>query len=179
MAMRSWVLKSWPSVHWQLPDEVSCWPTFQHMGTDVRADVDDIGRRVGETVWAARLDSSRVVGAAWEWVELLPGVPAIRDPNGIVTNGYLLGFDGTVLEETNAIVGLNRLAHSIPWQAIVARVARGEDLGKVEDPLIDKWSGGGYFCDATELWPMPASRFGRAGAASGVLMHQARTALAA
>ena len=41
MAMRSWVLKSWPEVHWQVPANSKRWPVFQHMGTDVRPDRDD------------------------------------------------------------------------------------------------------------------------------------------
>lgn len=125
MLMRSWVLKSWPEVMWQLPADLRQGPIFQHMGTEVRADLDDHGRAVGETVWAARLADDRLIGAAWEWVEVLPGVPAIRDPNGIISNLRLVDGEGQELEELQLIVGMNRIAHATPWQQAVVRVARG------------------------------------------------------
>lgn len=125
MLMRSWVLKSWPEVMWQLPADLRQGPVFQHMGTEVRPDLDDHGRAVGETVWAARLADDRLIGAAWEWVEVLPGVPAIRDPNGIISNLRLVDDDGQELEELQLIVGMNRIAHAMPWQQAVVRAARG------------------------------------------------------
>lgn len=132
MAMRSWVLMSWPEVLWELPAEESRWPLFQHMGTHVRGNLDGSGRIAGETVWAARLDAERVLGAAWEWVEVRPGVAVVCDPNGIVSNGRLLDANGEALGEASAIVGLNRIASAIPWQHVVACAARGEvvDEGK-------------------------------------------------
>ena len=128
MPMRSWVLKSWPEVSWELPPEETLWPSFQHMGTNVRVDRDDAGRCFGETVWAARLDDDEVIGAAWEWVELRPGVPVIRDPNGFITNGCLLDAQGEALAEPSVIVGLNRIARAIPWQQVVARIVSGETM---------------------------------------------------
>lgn len=124
MVMRSWVLKSWPEVFWQLPDDLVRGPVFQHMGTEVRPDLDELGRAVGETVWAARLADDQLIGVAWEWVEVLPGVPAIRDPNGIISNLRLLAQDGAEMEELRAIVGMNRLAHAIAWQQTVMHGAR-------------------------------------------------------
>ena len=47
MAMRSWVLKSWPEVVWQPPASSSLWPLFHHMGTDVRIELDELGLRGG------------------------------------------------------------------------------------------------------------------------------------
>ncbi len=143
MAMRSWVLMSWPEVHWELPAEESCWPLFQHMGTHVRGNLDGSDRLTGETVWAAHLDGDRVLGAAWEWVELRPGVAVICDPNGIVSNGCLLDANGDVLVEASAIVGLNRIACAIPWQGVVARAARGEVVDAAEGPAEARDFAGG------------------------------------
>jgi hypothetical protein len=126
MAMRSWVLKSWPEVHWQLPAGSKRWPVFQHMGTEIRPDRDAHNQIVGDTVWAVRLDASRVLGVAWEWVALQGRLPAVRDPNGFVTNGTLFDEDGRALDELTSIVRLNRVAHAVPWQGIAARVMRGE-----------------------------------------------------
>ena len=126
MALRSWVLKSWPEVHWQLPGSSKRLPVFQHMGTDIRPDRDADNQIVGDTVWAVRLDASRVLGVAWEWVALQGHLPAVRDPNGFVTNGTLFDEDGHPLNELASIVRLNRVAHAVPWQGIVAGAMRGE-----------------------------------------------------
>jgi hypothetical protein len=143
MPMQSWVLKSWPEVCWELPPQETHWPSFQHMGTNVRVDRDDAGRSVGETVWAARLHDDQVIGAAWEWVEVLPGVPVIRDPNGFITNGCLLDAQGEVLAEPSVIVGLNRIARTIPWQRVVARVVSGESPLEDVGPLLARLAAGG------------------------------------
>ena len=145
MAMRSWVLKSWPEVHWQLPAGSKRWPVFQHMGTDIRPDRDADNQIVGDTIWAVRLDASRVLGVAWEWVALQGHLPAVRDANGFVTNGTLFDEDGRALDELASIVRLNRVAHAVPWQGIVARVLSGETAEMVSpmaaelldaDPLV-------------------------------------------
>jgi hypothetical protein len=130
------------------------------MGTNVRGDLDDAGRRVGETVWAARLDDDRVIGAAWEWVELRPGVPAISDPSGFVTNGCLLDADGAALEEPSVIVGLNRIARTKPWPGVVARAVRGES--RVEDlgPVMDRLAVGGEAVERSDVPREPALRSG-------------------
>lgn len=126
MTMRSWVLKSWPEVHWQLPAYSKRWPVFQHMGTDMRPDRDGDKQIVGDTVWAVRLDAHRVLGVAWEWVALRGHLPAVRDPNGFVTNGTFFDEYGHPLDELASIVRLNRVAHALPWQGMVARVIRGQ-----------------------------------------------------
>ena len=84
MTIRSWVIKSWPEVQWKPPADRSQWPLFHHMGTEVRPSLDEMGRKIGDTVWVARVQGTKLIGAAWEWVELLPGVAAIRDPNGFI-----------------------------------------------------------------------------------------------
>jgi hypothetical protein len=129
MAMRSWILKSWPEVVWQPSASASLWPVFHHMGTDIRAERDELGRSVGETVWAAQLDDGSLLGAAWEWVEALQGVPALRDPNGFVSNARLVCDDGRDVDELELIVGLNRIAHTTAWQDAVRQVLGAAALG--------------------------------------------------
>jgi hypothetical protein len=162
MPMRSWVLKSWPEVSWELPPQETHWPPFQHMGTNVRADRDEAGRCVGETVWAARLHDDRVIGAAWEWVELLPGVPVIRDPNGFITNGCLLDAQGEVLPEPGMIVGLNRIARTIPWQGVVARVVGGEPMLEDFGLALARLAAGGPEAAGADGCVAPARRRSRA-----------------
>lgn len=130
---RSWEVTSWPEVLWKVPASRSRWPIFHHMGTDVRADSDEYGRTTGDTLWAARIDENQIVGLAWEWIEVQPGVPAIRDPNGFVSNAKLLGKHGADLEELQSVVRLNRIAHGTRWQRVVSRVVR-DAVGPVDSP---------------------------------------------
>jgi hypothetical protein len=130
MAMRSWVLKSWPEVVWQPPASASLWPVFHHMGTDIRTDRDELGRAVGETVWAAQLEDGTVMGAAWEWVEAMQDVPALRDPNGFISNLKLVDGDGVEADELQLIVGLNRIAHATAWQDTVRQVVAASRRGE-------------------------------------------------
>jgi hypothetical protein len=92
------------------------------MGTDIRAERDELGRTVGETVWAAQSDDGSLLGAAWEWVEVLQGVPALRDPNGFISNLKLVSDQGSEFDELQMIVGLNRIAHATAWQVAVRDV---------------------------------------------------------
>lgn len=105
------------------------------MGTEIRHEPDELGRLVGDTVWAARVGDTALIGAAWEWVEARPGVPAVRDPNGFVSNARIVAVDGADLTELQAIVVLNMIAHSTAWQCTVAHLthdARGATaLGKI------------------------------------------------
>jgi hypothetical protein len=121
---RSWEITSWPEVLWKVPTSRLRWPVFHHMGTDVRADSDEYGRAMGDTVWAARIDDDQIFGLAWEWIEVQQGVPAIRDPNGLISNIRLLDKHGDELDELQAVVRLNRVAHVTPWQGVVSHFLR-------------------------------------------------------
>lgn len=134
MAMRSWVLKSWPEVVWQPPATAALWPVFHHMGTDIRSERDELGRTIGETVWAAQLGDGSLLGAAWEWVEAMQGVPALRDPNGFISNAKLVGDDGSELNELELIVGLNRIAHATAWQDVVCQVVGAAGTAGLQTP---------------------------------------------
>jgi hypothetical protein len=101
------------------------------MGTGIRADCDEVGRALGETVWAAQLEDGSVLGAAWEWVEVLQDVPALRDPNGFVSNLRLACNDGLEFDELHLIVALNRIAHATAWQGVVRSVVSGARSGQV------------------------------------------------
>lgn len=179
MAMRSWVLMSWPEVHWELPAEQSNWPLFQHMGTHVRGNLGGSDCLVGETVWAARLDADRVLGAAWEWVELRPGVAVICDPNGIISNGCLLDANGNALGEASAIVGLSRIACTISWQHIVARAARGEVVDEVDLPAETRRLADGSANERTPRVGLQGARRDRARRLSRTMVPSSATALAA
>jgi hypothetical protein len=117
------------------------------MGTEVRSQRDELGRAVGDTVWAASMGSKGLLGAAWEWVELLPGVVVLSDPNGLVSNAQFLSDDGTEEGELRSTILVNWVAHSIPWQRTVTRLLRhGSSDHIVDHPGYDaegSWLRGG------------------------------------
>lgn len=171
---RSWEITSWPEVLWKAPASRSRWPVFHHMGTDIRADSDADGRAIGDTVWAARVNSDQIVGLAWEWIEVKPGAPAIRDPNGFVSNVRFLGPYGADLDELQALVRLNRIAHVTPWQSVVGRAVRAGGSWLDQRVGLRPLPGAQRRADAGELALLrdlvanlpfqPAPRLGRAAA---------------
>jgi hypothetical protein len=117
------------------------------MGTEVRSERDEYGRAVGDTVWAASMGSKGLLGAAWEWVELLPGVVVLSDPNGLVSNAQFLADDGAEECELRSTVMVNCIAHAIPWQRTVTRLLQqGGSDALVNDRSYDangSWLRGG------------------------------------
>ena len=58
---------------------------------------------------------------AWDWVRLQPGVVAMSDPLGLVTNLKLLDDHGEELTNIEAAVRFHQLVHALPWQSEVQR----------------------------------------------------------
>lgn len=113
-----WSIRAWrpvelPSARAHLP-----WSQFHHMGTKV-GDYDDEGRAIGNTMWAAELGDGALVGASWDWVEVRPGVVALRDPNGVLTNLRFIDEDGHLEPELKAICLQNLIPHQVAWQEAV------------------------------------------------------------
>jgi hypothetical protein len=129
MTVRSWMVKSWPQVRLQVTDDFRGMPEFQHISTLWREDLAGREGRVGETVWAARLGNQDVVGLAWEWVEVRPGLVALLDPNAMISNAKLVGEDGVELDELRAIIAVNVVSHAVPWQARALDVIGGRAAG--------------------------------------------------
>lgn len=123
--MHAWMIKSWPTLDWHLPDDPAEWPAFWHMSTNVR-DADRSGRRSGDTVWITSVEG-RSVGAAWEWTEMHDGVLVLSDPNSIITNIRFVSVTDEDEPSLRATISLNRIAHTVPWQDAVRTVLRTVD----------------------------------------------------
>lgn len=113
-----WIVSAWPTVLWQ--DGATEPPHLVHLGTSVANPRDRAVTMCGQTLWADA-DGERSAGVAWDWVELCPGVFAMADPLGLVTNLQLLDADGSTLDERTAMLRLNAWVHSLPWQREVRR----------------------------------------------------------
>jgi hypothetical protein len=115
VGIQAWMIKSWPTCEWYLPNGQTHWPTFRHAHTEVRLDRDTEGRRIGETVWCASVNGHDA-GAAWEWTELAPGVVLLSNPNCVATNLHLIDSEHQSLDAVNELVVLNTFVHSLAWQ---------------------------------------------------------------
>ena len=115
------MIKSWPTVEWYLPPEPEDWPTMWHINTQVRDYGGGRNRCFGETVWLGTVDG-KSIGAAWEWIELRPGVVMLADQNTIVSNIRFVAENRLCLEELHAVISLNRVTHRLPWQDVVGAV---------------------------------------------------------
>jgi hypothetical protein len=119
MKIRSWMVRGWPTVTWQVPEDISVFPTFEHMATEVRPETGPLGRASGDTVWATTLRDRQLLAVAWEWVEVMPGVVVISDPNGLISNARFVAADGLEADELGAACASNMIAYSTPWQKVV------------------------------------------------------------
>jgi hypothetical protein len=75
---------------------------------------------MGDTVWAGE-QGGREVALAWDWLELLPGVVCLLDPNSITTNARFLDKQDCYEEPLQAIISANRLVHMWSWQSAVLK----------------------------------------------------------
>lgn len=131
-----WMVRSWPALLWQSGTELP--GPFQHQfsaeTTPIQVEEGDAVRlRCGQTIWAAPAEGCRVRAAlAWDWVMLRPGVLALADPIGLVTNLRLQDAAGQELPADESLRRLNRLLHAIDWQACVLRALPEEPAAGAE-----------------------------------------------
>jgi hypothetical protein len=120
----SWQVPSLKPVECYLPRQLSTVVPLRHLGTLVQPEPLVDGRRIGDTAWGAMLDG-RLVAAAWDWVEVLPGVVSLVDPDNVLTNLRFLDDGGCYEEPVRAVISINRLIHQTPWQQAVCAALRG------------------------------------------------------
>jgi len=134
MGIQAWMVKSWPTVEWYLPDRVKTWPLFQHVVTNVRDEILPQGRRCGDTVWVGVV-SGHNVGVSWDWVELRRGVVMLTDPNSIVCNVCFVSAAPRHQAPLLATVSLNRFVRHLPWQGPVCAALRAASDPSAEPRL--------------------------------------------
>lgn len=91
----------------------------------------------GRTAWGG-LTADGMVGLAWHWAQIQPGVIALQDPLDIRSNLELSGSDGSLLSPMAMAMVLNRLVSTLPWQQEVQHELRGGTRGRtvaVSHPL--------------------------------------------
>lgn len=134
MKIQSWMIKSWPRLGWYLSPQQELVNTFKHLGTNCRDHTTPEGRLQGETVWMGEI-LGQPAGLAWEWTEHRPGVMLLADPNSIVCNLRFLDAQRHPLSPWAALVAMNQIVHSLPWQAAVSEwLLNANCLPKANEP---------------------------------------------
>jgi hypothetical protein len=114
----AWIVYAWPPILWQASRAPQL--HLMHLGTRVLNLGDEGSPCTGQTLWGEETED-RSAGVAWDWVRLLPGVVAMSDPLGLITNLKLLDDQGEALTNLEAAVRLHQLVHALPWQNEVQR----------------------------------------------------------
>ena len=114
----AWIVCAWPTLLWQASRAPQLHLT--HLGTRVLNFGDEVSLCTGQTLWGDESETQSA-GVAWDWVRLQPGVVAMSDPLGLVTNLKLLNDNGEELTNIEAAVRLHQLVHALPWQSEVQR----------------------------------------------------------
>ena len=114
----AWIVCAWPPILWQASRAPQLHLT--HLGTRVLNFGDEDSPCTGQTLWGDESEDHSA-GVAWDWVRLMPGVVAMSDPLGLVTNLKLLDDQGEALTNVEAAVRLHQLVYSLPWQSEVQR----------------------------------------------------------
>jgi hypothetical protein len=110
----AWTVFAWPAALWQA-SRVHELALVQAGAWIFEAD-DATGHAAGQTLWADSATEPSI-GIAWDWVQLRPGVIALADPLGLVSNLGLQDDQNVALGTATLTVQLNRVVRELPWQA--------------------------------------------------------------
>jgi hypothetical protein len=124
-ALPAWSVYAWPALvcraH-QPPD----W-RLTHLSTCILNPGNDSQPCSGQTLWGSDLETG-AAALAWDWVRLCPGVVALADPLGLVSNLHLVDEAGAPLPSLQAALHLNELVRALPWQHEVQRALQHHAL---------------------------------------------------
>ena len=114
----AWIVCAWPPLLRQAESAPEL--HFVHLGTRVFSAGEADPPCSGQTVWGGP-STEQAAGVAWDWIEVQRGVVAMADPMALVTNLQLTDADGEVLPSLQAVLHLNEIVHTLPWQSEVQR----------------------------------------------------------
>lgn len=115
MQIPAWQIATWAEVSVSVHDWDTYATAFRHLGTTAYQYDDETGLRRGQALWA-REAANDIVGLAWDWAELRPGVVAMSDPMTVLSNVLLVDEQGCPLDAFRRILCLNNSVFLLPWQ---------------------------------------------------------------
>lgn len=128
MTFAAWNVIRAPKVRSNTPNDHAPAITLQHLSTQI-VDISKSGCAAGNAVWGAMIDSDDVY-LAFDWQEMRQGVPVLTDPNGIISNLSFVNPAGEEEPLLRQIVGLARLLHITPWQAVAVSEANKQRISR-------------------------------------------------
>lgn len=121
----AWSVYAWPALVYRA-QAATAWQ-LTHLGTCVFSPGDAHQPCCGQTLWGSDLESG-AAALAWDWVGLCPGVVALADPLGLITNLQLVDDAGEPLPTLKAAMHLNQMVRALPWQTEVQRALQSHML---------------------------------------------------
>jgi hypothetical protein len=121
----AWSVYAWPALVYRARHTTD-W-RLTHLSTCILNPGDDVQPCSGQTLWGSG-DETGAAALAWDWVRLCPGVVALADPLGLVTNLHLVDEAGAPLPSLQAALHLNELVRALPWQHEVQRALQHHAL---------------------------------------------------
>lgn len=133
--LQPWHVSSWRPVTLALTQRASMIRRLAPCGSGrVPGQGLERGAR-GQVMWAC--DTAKgPVGLAWDWFAMRPGVLAMADPMGVLSNLHFVDAQGLSLPEGRRIVELNNLIASLPWQAPIVQVGSSAAETRVNEPAL-------------------------------------------
>lgn len=121
----AWSVYAWPALVCRA-EQAPAWQ-LSHLGTCVITPGDATQPCTGQTLWGSDLESG-AAALAWDWVRLCPGVVALADPLGLITNVHLVDDHGEPLPSLQAALHLNQMVRTLPWQTEVQRALQSHAM---------------------------------------------------
>lgn len=121
----AWSIYAWPALVCR-PTQTPAWH-LSHLSTCVLSPGDAGELCSGQTLWGSDLEAG-AAAVAWDWVRVRPGVVALADPLGLITNLQLVDDQGAPLPTLQAALHLNQLVRALPWQTEVQRALQGMSM---------------------------------------------------
>lgn len=125
MSVPAWQVITWPPSrvsleHWSALSARLC-----HLGTSVYVDERGGASPHGQVLWGAEKDGV-MLGIAWDWGQVVPGVVAMSDPMALLSNIVLVDDIGDPLPDSTRTLHFNRAIFRLDWQRTVLSLHRRE-----------------------------------------------------
>lgn len=125
MSIPAWQVITWAPRRVPLADWSVMSGRLRHLGTSVYVDERGGASPHGQVLWGTERDGA-MLGIAWDWGQVVPGVVAMSDPMALLSNIVLVDDIGEPLPESTRTLHFNRAIYRLDWQRAVLSLHRRE-----------------------------------------------------